>query len=123
MNIQQKLHVESVQKNQQFKYRYRDIENYIKEYIGNFNAVEYNESEDIQTLKKEHNDETVIVFDTFTTVQEQEALASAIYFLGEKIGNTMSDDWCDNEKEEHEETMKHLCRLYGRFGENNGRKL
>ena len=123
MNIQQKLHVEAVQKNQQFKYRYRDIENYIKEYIGNFNAVEYNESEDIQTLKKEHNDETVIVFDTFTTVQEQEALASAIYFLGEKIGNTMSDDWCDNEKEEHEETMKHLCRLYGRFGENNGRKL
>jgi hypothetical protein len=123
MNTQQKLHVEAVQKNQQFKYRYRDIEVYIKEYIGNFNAVEYNESEDIETLKKEHNNELVIVFDTFTTNQEQEALASAIYFLGEKIGNTMSDDWCDNEKEEHEETMKHLCRLYGRYGNNRGRKL
>ena len=103
MNTQQKLHVEAVQKNQQFKYRYRDIEVYIKQYIGNFNAVEYNESEDIETLKKEHNNELVIVFDTFTTNQEQEALASAIYFLGEKIGNTMSDDWCDNEKEEHKE--------------------
>ena len=123
MNTQQKLHVEAVQKNQQFKYRYRDIEVYIKQYIGNFNAVEYNESEDIETLKKEHNNELVIVFDTFTTNQEQEALASAIYFLGEKIGNKMSDDWCDNEKEEHEETMKHLCRLYGRYGNNRGRKL
>jgi hypothetical protein len=117
------LQVEAEQKNQQFKYRFRDIEDYIKEYIGNFNAVEYNESEDIQTLKKEHNNEPVIVFDTFTTNQELEALASAIYFLGEKIGNTMSDDWCDNEKEEHEETIKHLCRLYGRYSNNNGRKL
>lgn len=117
------LHVEAVQKNQQFEYRYRDIEHYIKEYIGNFNAVEYNESEDIQTLKKEHNNETVFVLDTFTTGQEQEALASAIYFLGEKIDNTMSDDWYEDEKEEHEETMKHLCRLYGRYGNNSGRKL
>jgi len=123
MNIQQKLQVEAVQKKQQFKYPFRDIEYYIKEYIGNFNAVEYNELEDIKTLKKEHNKETVIVFDTFTTNQELEALASAIYFLGEKIGNTMSDDWCDNEKEECEETMKHLCRLYGRYSNNDGRKL
>ena len=123
MNIQQKLQVEAVQKKQQFKYPFRDIEYYIKEYIGNFNAVEYNELEDIQTLKKEHNNETVFVFDTFTTCQEQEALASAIYFLGEKIGNTVSDDWHENEKEEHQETMKHLCRLYGRYGNNNGRKL
>ena len=123
MNTQQKLHVEAAQKNQQFQYKFRDIEDYVKEYIGNFNAIEYNELEDIQTLKKEHNNETVIVFDTFTTAQEQGALASAIYFLGEKIGNTMSDDWCDNEKEECEETMKHLCRLYGRYGNNSGRKL
>ena len=117
------LQVEAEQKKQQFQYRYRDIEDYVKEYIGNFNAIEYNELEDIQTLKAEHNNEPVFVFDTFTTNQEQEALASAIYFLGEKIGNATSDDWGDNEKEEHEETMKHLCRLYGRFGENNGRKL
>lgn len=123
MNTQQKLHVEAAQKNQQFQYKFRDIEDYVKEYIGNFNAIEYNELEDIQTLKKEHNNETVIVFDTFTTAQEQGALASAIYFLGEKIGNTMSDDWCDNEKEECEETMKHLCRLYRRYGNNSGRKL
>ena len=39
MNIQQKLQVEAVQKKQQFKYPFRDIEYYIKEYIGNFNAV------------------------------------------------------------------------------------
>ena len=109
--------------NKQFEYPYRDIEHYIKEYIGNFNAINYDELEDIQTLKAEHNNEPVFVFDTFTTNQEQEALASAIYFLGEKIGNTMSDNWCDNEKEEHEETMKHLCRLYGRYGNNRGRKL
>ena len=123
MNNNENLQVEAEQKNQQFQYRYRDIEDYVKKYIGNFNAIEYNELEDIQTLKKEHNNETVVVFDTFTTAQEQEALASAIYFLGEKIRNTMSDDWCDNEKEEHEETMKHLCRLYGRYGNNFGRKL
>lgn len=123
MNNNDNLQVEAVQKNQQFKYRYRDIEHYIKKYIGNFNAVEYNELEDIQTLKKEHNNESVIVFDSFATNQEQAALASAIYFLGEKIGNTMSDDWCDNEKEECEETMKHLCRLYGRYDNNHGRKL
>ena len=117
------LRVEAEEKSQQFKYPYRDIEDYIKEYIGNFNAIEYNELEDIQTLKAEHNYEPVIVFDTFTTNHELEALASAIYFLGEKIGNTMSDDWHDNEKEEHEETMKHLCRLYGRYSNNNGRQL
>ena len=109
--------------NKQFQYPYREIEYYIKEYIGNFNAINYDELEDIQTLKAEHNNEPVFVFDTFTTNQEQEALASAIYFLGEKIGNTASDDWRDNEKEEHEETMKHLCRLYGRYSNNNGRKL
>ena len=123
MNTQQKLHVEAVQKNQQFKYRYRDIEVYIKQYIGNFNAINYDKLEDMQTLKAEHNNEPVFVFDTFTTNQEQEALASAIYFLGEKIGNATSDDWRDNEKEEHEETIKHLCRLYGRYSNNNGRKL
>lgn len=65
MNNNDNLQVEAVQKNQQFKYRYRDIEHYIKKYIGNFNAVEYNELEDIQTLKKEHNNEFVIVFDFF----------------------------------------------------------
>jgi hypothetical protein len=36
--------------NKQFEYPYRDIEHYIKEYIGNFNAINYDELEDIQTL-------------------------------------------------------------------------
>ena len=109
--------------NKQFIYPSREIEYYIKKYIGNFNAIEYNELEDIKTLEAEHKNKPVFVFDTFTTIQEQQALASAIYFLGEKIGNTMSDGWSDNEKEEHEETMKHLCRLYGRYSDNDGRKL
>jgi len=33
------------------------------------------------------------------------------------------DEWIDSEKLEHEETMKHLCRLYGRYSNRNGRKL
>ena len=40
---------------EQFKYPLRDIDDYIKEYIGNFNAFEYNENKDIETIKKEHN--------------------------------------------------------------------
>ena len=47
----------------------------------------------------------------------------AIYFLGEKIDNTYDDEWIDDEKPEYEETMKHLCRLYGRYSNRNGRKL
>jgi hypothetical protein len=107
----------------QFNYPMRDIEHYIKEYIGNFNAVSYDENEDIQTIKEEHKNKDVYVFDTFATNQEQEALSSAIYFLGEKIENTYDDEWIDSEKLEHEETMKHLCRLYGRYSNRNGRKL
>ena len=37
---------------EQFKYPLRDIDDYIKEYIGNFNAFEYNENKDIETIKK-----------------------------------------------------------------------
>jgi hypothetical protein len=108
---------------EQFNYPMRDIEHYMKEYIGNFNAVSYDENEDIQTIKKEHKNKDMYVFDTFTTNQEQEALSSAIYFLGEKIDNTYDDEWIDDEKPEYEETMKHLCRLYGRYSNRNGRKL
>ena len=108
---------------EQFNYPMRDIEHYMKEYIGNFNAVSYDENEDIQTIKEEHKNKDVYVFDTFATNQEQEALSSAIYFLGEKIENTYDDEWIDSEKLEHEETMKHLCRLYGRYSDRDGRKL
>jgi hypothetical protein len=76
----------------QFNYPMRDIEHYMKEYIGNFNAVSYDEKEDIQTIKEEYKDNDVYVFDTFTTSQEQEALCSAIYLLGEKIDNTHFDE-------------------------------
>ena len=108
----------------QFNYPMRDIEHYMKEYIGNFNAVSYDENEDIQTIKEEYKDNDVYVFDTFTTSQEQEALCSAIYLLGEKIDNTHFDeDFVSGDKEEYEETMKHLCRLYGRYSDRNGRKL
>jgi hypothetical protein len=108
---------------EQFEYPMRDIEHYMKEYIGNFNAVSYDENEDIQTIKEEHKSEDVYVFDAFTTSLEQEALESAIYLLGDKIGNTYDKQWIDNEKPEYEETMKHLCRLYGRYSDSNGRKL
>tara|TARA_B100000959_G_C14830961_1_gene561876 strand:- start:399 stop:773 length:375 start_codon:yes stop_codon:yes gene_type:complete len=106
---------------EQFKYPLRDIDDYIKEYIGNFNAFEYNENKDIETIKKEHNGKKVYVFDAFTTNQEQEAIKSAIYFLGDKIDNTIGDEWVDEEEDEHKETMKHLCRLYGRYSDRNRR--
>jgi hypothetical protein len=113
----------NIEVKKQFEYPHKDIEHYIKEYIDNFNAVTYDKSEDIQTIKEEHNDKNVYVFDTFTTTQEQSALASAIYLLGEKIDNTYDDEWIDDEKPEYEETMKHLCRLYGRYSDRQGRKL
>ena len=108
---------------EQFNYPMRDIEHYMKEYIGNFNAVSYDENEDIQTIKEEHKNKDVYVLDTFITNLEQEALSSAIYLLGEKMENTYDDEWIDSEKLEHEETMKHLCRLYGRYSDRDGRKL
>ena len=105
---------------EQFNYPMRDIEHYMKEYIGNFNAVSYDENEDIQTIKEEHKNEDVYVFDAFTTSLEIEALESAIYLLGDTINNTY---FVAGKKEEYKETMKHLCRLYGRYSDNNGRKL
>ena len=73
--------------------------------------------------EEEHKNKDVYVLDTFITNLEQEALSSAIYLLGEKMENTYDDKWIDSEKLEHEETMKHLCRLYGRYSNRNGRKL
>jgi len=109
---------------EQFNYPMRDIEHYMKEYIGNFNAISYDENEDIQTIKEEYKDNDVYVFDTFTTSQEQEALSSAIYLLGDTINNTCFDEYfVAGKKEEYKETMKHLCRLYGRYSNRNGRKL
>ena len=52
---------------EQFKYPLGAIDDCIKEYIGNFNAFEYNENKDIETIKKEHNGKKVYVFDAFTT--------------------------------------------------------
>ena len=108
---------------EQFEYPMRDIEHYMKEYIGNFNAVSYDENEDIQTIKEEHKNEDVYVFDAFTTSLEIEALESAIYLLGDKIDNTYFDEYFAGKEEEYKETMKHLCRLYGRYSDSNGRKL
>jgi predicted oxidoreductase len=108
----------------QYKFPMFDNEDYMKKFIGNFNAVSYDENEDIQTLKKEHNNEDVYVRDIFQTNQEISAINSAIQILGQEIDNTMDDEWVDEEtKEQYEETMKHLCRLTKRGGNKNGRLL
>ena len=108
----------------QYKFPMFDNEDYMKKFIGNFNAVSYDENEDIQTLKKEHNNEDVYVWDIFQTNQEISAINSAIQILGQEIDNTMDDEWVDEEtKEQYEETMKHLCRLTKRIGNKNGRLL
>ena len=108
----------------QYEFPMFDNEDYMKKFIGNFNAVSYDENEDIQTLKKEHNNEDVYVWDIFQTNQEISAINSAIQILGQEIDNTMDNEWVDEEtKEQYEETMKHLCRLTKRGGIKNGRLL
>ena len=124
--MKQKIKKESKSKmtKKQYEFPMFDNEDYMKKFIGNFNAVSYDENEDIQTLKKEHNNEDVYVWDIFQTYQEISAINSAIQILGQEIDNTMDNEWVDEEtKEQYEETMKHLCRLTKRIGNKNGRLL
>ena len=108
----------------QYKFPMFDNEDYMKKFIGNFNAVSYDENEDIQTLKKENNNEDVLVWDTFQTDDEISALCSAINIIGETIDNTLEGEWADEEQEEqYKQTMKHLCRLSNRYPDRMGRKL
>ena len=95
-----------------------------EKYAGIKNSLNYDESEDIQTLKKENNNEDVLVLDTFQTDDEISALCSAINIIGETIDNTLEGEWADEEQEEqYKQTMKHLCRLSNRYPDRMGRKL
>ena len=108
------------------KYEFPSFNNeyYQEKYAGIKNSLNYDENEDIQTLKKENNNEDVLVWDTFQTDDEISALCSAINIIGETIDNTLEGEWADEEQEEqYKQTMKHLCRLSNRYPDRMGRKL
>ena len=108
------------------KYEFPSFNNkyYQEKYTGIKNSLNYDENEDIQTLKKENNNEDVLVWDTFQTDDEISALCSAINIIGETIDNTLEGEWADEEQEEqYKQTMKHLCRLSNRYPDRMGRKL
>jgi|TARA_B100001971_G_scaffold23967_1_gene18651 hypothetical protein len=110
--------------NKKYKFPAFDNEYYNEKYAGIKNSLNYDESEDIQTLKKENNNEDVLVWDTFQTDDEISALCSAINIIGETIDNTLEGEWADEEQEEqYKQTMKHLCRLSNRYPDRMGRKL
>lgn len=110
--------------NKKYKFPTFDNEYYNEKYAGIKNSLNYDESEDIQTLKKENNNEDVLVWDTFQTDDEISALCSAINIIGETIDNTLEGEWADEEQEEqYKQTMKHLCRLSNRYPDRMGRKL
>jgi len=110
--------------NKKYKFPAFDNEYYNEKYAGIKNSLNYDESEDIQTLKKENNNEDVLVSDTFQTDDEISALCSAINIIGETIDNTLEGEWADEEQEEqYKQTMKHLCRLSNRYPDRMGRKL
>jgi len=110
--------------NKKYKFPAFDNEYYNEKYAGIKNSLNYDESEDIQTLKKENNNEDVLVSDTFQTDDEISALCSAINIIGETIDNTWEREWADEEQEEqYKQTMKHLCRLSNRYPDRMGRKL
>ena len=110
--------------NKKYKFPAFDNEYYNEKYAGIKNSLNYDESEDIQTLKKENNNEDVLVSDTFQTDDEISALCSAINIIGETIDNTWEREWADEEQEEqYKQTMKHLCRLSNRYPDRMERKL
>jgi len=110
--------------NKKYKFPAFDNEYYNEKYAGIKNSLNYDESEDIQTLKKGNNNEDVLVWDTFQTDDEISALCSAINIIGETIDNTLEGEWADEEQEEqYKQTMKHLCRLSNRYPDRMGRKL
>jgi|TARA_Y100000294_G_C8350408_1_gene254479 hypothetical protein len=110
--------------NKKYKFPPFNNEYYQEKYAGIKNSLNYDENEDIQTLKKENNNEDVLVWDTFQTNDEISALCSAINIIGETIDNTWKNEWMNEEQEEqYKQTMKHLCRLSNRYPDRMGRKL
>ena len=93
----------------------------LREY-ANLSTV-YDENKDIETLKKEHNGKCVI-WDTFQTDTETLAIGSAINLLSEVVENTLDEEWNDEEeKQKYTETLKHLCRVYIKNSDKDGRYL
>ena len=108
----------------QYEFRTFDNEYYEKKYSKINDALNYNENEDIETIRKESKSDKVIVWDTFLTNEEISALSSAINIIGETIDNIWESEWNDEEqKEQYEQTMKHLCRLSNRLIDKQGRLL
>ena len=102
------------------------IDDILKTYIGNQCAINYDEHEDITTIQKENNNKEVMVWDTWYTDKEASALKSAIKILSEKVENEFCEtdsDYDEEQKELYEQTLKHLCRLYTRNSEQDGRYL
>ena len=68
--------------------------------------------------------EKTIVWDTFLTNNENSAINSAINIIGDKLDNTLDDEWSsEEEKQQHTETMKYLCRIVHRTYDQDGRYL
>lgn len=96
--------------NEVYEFPYFDNDEYIEEYKGNPNE---------ETIK-----EQLIVWDTFLTNNENSAINSAINIIGDKLDNTLEDEWsCEEEKQQHTETMKYLCRIVHRTYDKDGRYL
>ena len=96
--------------NEEYQFPYFDNDEYIKEYKGNTN--------------EEVSKEKPVVWDTFLTNNEISALHSAINMIGDKIDNTVEDEWLDEEdKQRHTETIKYLSRITHRVYDKDGRYL
>ena len=109
---------------EQYKFPMVDNEYYEKKYSGIDNPLNYDETKDVETIRKEHNSDKVLVWDTFLTDKEVSSISSAIHIIGETMDNIWENEWVDEEqKKQYEETMKYLGRISNRLLDKQGREL
>ena len=109
---------------EQYNFPMMDNEYYEKKYSGIDNPLNYDETKDVETIRKEHNSDKVLVWDTFLTDKEVSSISSAIHIIGETMDNIWENEWVDEEqKKQYEETMKYLGRISNRLLDKQGREL
>jgi len=94
---------------EEYQFPYFDNDEYIKEYKGNTND---------EISKKQP------IWDTILTNNEISAIHSAINMIGDKLDNTIEDEWSDEEEKiQHQQTIKYLSRITDRVYDKDGRYL